>query len=142
MYFELMRTYGGVPIITSSFALDNESFDTPRNTYDECAKFVLLECDSAINLLQTVSPTPGKITKVVAMALKARMLLYMASPLNNPSNDISKWQAAEVATKAVIDAGFTLHPTLEDLFIKPVKTDEIIFGKSFTPRKQNTRLGL
>ena len=30
MYFELMRTYGGVPIITSSFQLDAESFDVPK----------------------------------------------------------------------------------------------------------------
>ncbi len=133
MYFELMRTYGGVPIITSSFDLTDKSFDKPRNTYDECAKFVLDECDQAITLLDGVTATPGKINKTVAMALKARMLLYMASPLNNPSNDKSKWQAAEVATKAVIDAGYTLHPTLEDLFVKPIKTDEIIFGKSFTP---------
>jgi len=133
MYFELMRTYGGVPIVTTSFSLTDDSFDKPRNTYDECAKFVLEECDQAITLLDGVAATPGKINKTVAMALKARMLLYMASPLNNPSNDKSKWQAAEVATKAVIDAGYTLHPTLEDLFVKPIKTDEIIFGKSFTP---------
>jgi hypothetical protein len=133
MYFELMRTYGGVPLITKSFALDDKSFDTPRNTYDECSKFVLAECDSSIRLLDGLSRSPGKLSKEAAMALKARMLLYMASPLNNPTNDISKWQAAEVATKAVIDAGFTLHPTLEDLFVKPLKDDEIIFGKSFTP---------
>lgn len=132
MYFELMRTFGGVPIITKSFSLDDKSFDTPRNTYDECAKFVLSECDTAIHLMNGAATAPGKINSTVAMALKARMLLYMASPLNNPTNDISKWQAAETATKAVIDAGFTLHPTLEDLFKKPLKTDEIIFGKSFT----------
>ena len=137
MYFELIRTYGGVPIITKSFSLTDESFDVPRNTYDECAAFVLNECDSAITLLDGITPASGKISKEAAMALKARMLLYMASPLNNPTNDLSKWQAAEVATKAVIDAGFTLHPTLEDLFLEPVKTDEIILGKSSTA---NTRI--
>src|SRR5882762_6134368 len=133
MYFELMRTFGGVPIIKSSFSLTDKSFNVPRNTYDECAKFVLSECDSSISLLTGLTASPGKISKAAAMALKARMLLYMASPLNNPSNDVTKWQAAEVATKAVLDAGFTLHPTMEDLFVKPVKTDETILGKSFTP---------
>ena len=132
MYFELMRTYGGVPIITKSFTLNDETFDVPRNTYDECATFVLDECNSAITLLEGVSPASGKVTKEVAMALKARILLYVASPLNNPTNDLTKWQAAEVATKAVIDAGFTLHPTHADLFTKPLKTDETILGKSFT----------
>lgn len=133
MYFELMRTYGGVPIITKSFKLTDNSFDVARNTFDECAAFVLSECEQAITLLDGASMDPGKISKAAAMGLKARILLYLASPLNNPSNDKSKWEAAEVATKAVIDAGFTLHPTLDDLFKKPLKTDEIIFGKSFTP---------
>ncbi len=133
MYFELMRTYGGVPIITTSFNLDSKSFNIPRNTFDECAKFVLTQCDSSFNLLKGTTSLPGKISKEAVLALKARILLYMASPLNNPSNDITKWQAAEVATKAVIDAGFSLHPTLADLFVKPLKSNEIIFGKSFTP---------
>jgi len=137
MYFELMRTFGGVPIITSSFKLDAESFDVPRNTYDECVAFVLDECNQAIDLLDGIGLSEGKISKNAALALKARMLLYAASPLNNPSNDLSKWQAAEAATKAVIDAGYTLHGTQEDLFLKPLKNDETIFGKSFTP---NTRI--
>jgi hypothetical protein len=133
MYFELIRTYGGVPIITESFGLEDETFDVERNTYDECANFVLEECDKALQLLPAGSQPAGKISRAATLGLKARMLLYMASPLNNPSNDIAKWQAAEVATKAVIDAGFTLHATHADLFTRPLKTDEIIFGKQFTP---------
>jgi hypothetical protein len=133
MYFELMRTYGGVPLIKTSFQLNEGSFDVPRNSFDECAVFVLEECGMAITLLDGLTPVAGKISKEAAMGLKARILLYLASPLNNPSNDLSKWQAAEVATKAVIDLPFTLHPKQEELFKRPLQTDEIIFGKSFTP---------
>ncbi|MBS0028025.1 RagB/SusD family nutrient uptake outer membrane protein [Chitinophaga sp. 22321] len=133
MYFELTKTFGGVPIVTKSYKLDDANFDVPRNTYDECAKFILDECEQAITLLKDVAPAGGKITKAAAMALKARVLLYMASPLNNPSNDKTKWQAAEAATKAVLDLSFTLHPTHDDLFTRPLKMDEIILGKSFTP---------
>lgn len=133
MYFELMRTFGGVPLIKTSFQLDAGNFDVARNTYAECAAFVLEECEQAITLLPAGAQPAGKISRTAAMGLKARMLLYMASPLNNPNNDLAKWQAAEVATKAVIDAGFTMHPTHEDLFLRPLKTDEIIFGKQFTP---------
>lgn len=132
IYFDLARIYGGVPIITNTFKLDDENFDIARNSYDEVAQFVLDECNLAINYLDGIDPVPGKVSQQAAMALKARMLLYMASPLNNPSNDEAKWKAAEVGTKAVIDAGFSLHPTHEDLFLQPLKTDEIIFGKSFT----------
>jgi hypothetical protein len=134
MYFELIRTYGGVPIITESFKLDQPSFDVPRNTYAECANFVLEEVESALTLLPTGSQPAGKISRTAALGLKARMLLYMASPLNNPTNDMAKWQAAADANKAVIDAGgFSLHATHADLFLRPLKTDEIIFGKQFTP---------
>ncbi|MBN8851598.1 MAG: hypothetical protein BGO55_04785 [Sphingobacteriales bacterium 50-39] len=133
MYFDLMRHYGGVPIITKSFQLNDSSFNVARNTYAECETFVLDELSQATGLLQSVTPATGKITAAAAMALKARVLLYAASPLNNPTNDLSKWQAAEAATKAVIDLGFTLHPTHDDLFTRPVKADEIILGKSYTP---------
>ncbi|MEX2513710.1 MAG: RagB/SusD family nutrient uptake outer membrane protein, partial [Cyclobacteriaceae bacterium] len=132
MYFELVRTFGGVPLITNSFTLSDESFDVSRNSYEECAQFVLDECEIAIDLLDGYPPAAGKVSKDAALALKARMLLYMASPLNNPSNDMSKWQAAAEANKAVIDLGYTLHPTHEDLFLQPLKTDETIFGRSFT----------
>lgn len=132
MYFDLSRHFGGVPLIKSSFSLSDESYDFPRNTYDEVADYVLSECDLAIGYLDGASPKAGKASVAAVMALKARMLLCMASPLNNPSNDRSKWEAAETATKAVIDQGFTLHPTHEDLFLQPVKTDETIFGRSFT----------
>jgi hypothetical protein len=133
MYFELMRTFGGVPIIETSFQLNSESFDVPRNTFEECAKFVLSEADLAAGLLDGAPASSGKISKAAALAFKARVLLYLASPLNNPSNDMAKWKAAETATKAVLDAGFTLHPQYAALFKKPLKTDETIFGKSFTP---------
>ncbi len=133
MYFELSRHFGGVPLITKTFSLNEESYSVPRNTYDEVAAFVLSEADKAIPLLQDHGEAPsGTVTKQAAMALKARMLLYMASPLNNPSNDLAKWQAAEVATKAVIDAGFTLHPDYMALFHDPVAEDESILARSFT----------
>jgi hypothetical protein len=133
IYFELTKTFGGVPIITKSFKLNDKNFDKPRNTYDECKKFILDECNLAADLLKNVTPAAGKITKSATLALKARMLMYAASPLNNPTNVRAKWQEAEVATKEVIGLGFSLHPTQDDLFTRPVKTKEVILGKSHTP---------
>ncbi|MFT7156026.1 MAG: hypothetical protein ACI8Q1_001030 [Parvicella sp.] len=133
MYFELSRHFGGVPIITNSFSLTQESYDVEKNTYDEVASFVISEADIAIGLLKNTGDVKtGVATKQAAMALKARMLLYMASPLNNPNNELSKWQAAEVATKAVIDAGFSLHPDYFGVFHDPIKEEENIFSRQFT----------
>jgi starch-binding outer membrane protein, SusD/RagB family len=103
-YFRLATFYNGVPLITKTFKLTDD-FYLPRNTYAECMDFALTELDDAINLLPLDydAANKGRITKGTAMAAKARALLYMASPLNNPSNDQTKWQKAADAAKAVID---------------------------------------
>ena len=39
----------------------------------------------------------GRVTKGAALALKSRALLYAASPLNNPTGDKARWEAAAAA---------------------------------------------
>lgn len=141
IYYELSRNFGGVPIITEPFGLNDESFERSRNTYDEVAQFVLDEAGKAAGFLAGLNMPTGRTSEWAAKALQARMLLYMASPLNNPSNDLAKWQTAAAATKEIIDAGFSLHPTYADLFHEPVKTDEIIFGRDFTGTNRVESLG-
>src|SRR6218665_2915298 len=119
-YFNLVKHYGGVPIITKTFAL-NDKFDQVRNTVDECFKFILSELDEAIALLPDVAPQTGKIDKGIAMAFKSRILLYYASPLFNPENDAVRWQKAADAAKEVIDLGrYSLTPwaNYKNMFIK------------------------
>lgn len=89
-YFELVKRYGGVPIITEP--LSEAAIPTlKRNTLQECIKFITDECDSAANNLPVVFTTTnatdlGRATKGAALALKARTLLYAASDLfNTPS---------------------------------------------------------
>ena len=92
----------------------------PRNTYDECMNFVITELDAAAALLPLTYPAAqrGRITKGTALAIKSRALLYMASPLNNPSNTAAKWQAAADAAKAVIDLNlYSLYPNYKTLFL-------------------------
>ena len=45
----------------------------------------------------------GRATAAAALALKSRLLLYAASALQNPSNDMAKWTASSTATKEAID---------------------------------------
>ena len=87
IYFNLISRYGGVPIITESFKLDDD-FSVSRNTYDECVDFICLELDETIKLLPNKSETLGKISADAARALKSRVLLYAASSLNNPNHDL------------------------------------------------------
>jgi len=102
-HFELLKYYGGVPIITQTFAITEESFDLPRNSIEEVVDFIVSELDMAIPMLPDVTP-PSRANKAGAMAIKGRTLLYAASELFNPSGDMSKWTAAAAANKAVMDA--------------------------------------
>lgn len=106
-YADLLRHYGGVPLITKLYDLNDNTFAVKRNTYEEGVKFVLDDIDSAINILPasyTSSSDAGRATSIAARALKSRLLLYAASELNNPGHDAARWQAAETATLAAITA--------------------------------------
>ena len=121
-HFELLKRYGGIPIVTKSLTLDN--LNIPRNTYKECVDFVVNQCDTAIKYL----PTPdyasggqlGRISTGVAMSLKSRVLLYAASDLYNgqgydgTTNNLisygsyqkSRWEVAAQAAAGVIGLGY------------------------------------
>jgi len=133
-YFRLICHYGGVPLITEPFTLD-DNFKIPRNTYDEVMNFVISELDEAIDMLPLDydAENMGRLTKGAAMAIKARALLFYASPLNNPSNDMTRWQKASDAAKAVIDLNkYELYPDYKELFTeKGGYNSEVIWGRPF-----------
>lgn len=134
-YFKLISNYGGVPLITEPFTMD-ANFNIPRSSYDQVMNFVVSELDAAIEMLPLEyeeAAYSGRLTKGAAMAIKARALLYAASPLNNPSNDRAKWQKAADAAKAVIDLGiYSLYPDYKELFTeKGGYNAEIIWARPF-----------
>jgi starch-binding outer membrane protein, SusD/RagB family len=123
LYHNLVSLYGGVPLITKAYGL-NEDYKVERNSYAECVEFISKDCDDAAALLPQVQegPNRGRATKGAALALKARMLLHAASDLYNNTSWASgysnpeligytsgdrkaRWQAAKDAAKAVIDLG-------------------------------------
>ena len=132
-YAQLLWFYGGVPIIKDVFTIDSK-YDITRNSYDEVVTFIAAELDEAASKLPPSYDGAdfGRATKGAAMALKARVLLYAASPLNNPSNDKAKWQSAANAAKAVIDLNiYDLHQgNYGDGFLSI--TEEAIFARQFT----------
>lgn len=106
-YFELIKRYGDVPLILTVPTVQ-EANNVTRTPYDKVVEFIVSECDEINNALPlSFTSIPGsetgRATKGAALALKARSLLYAASPLHNPTNDKSKWIAAALAAKAIID---------------------------------------
>lgn len=132
-YMDLINHYGGVPLITRTFELDDPDMMVARDSYDDCAAFVVKEFGEAAELLpeKQTGKNFGRLTKGAALAYKARMLLYMASPLNNPSNERSKWQAAADACEAVINLNqYSLDPSYQGLFYNN-QSPEIIFERLY-----------
>ncbi|MBE9583234.1 RagB/SusD family nutrient uptake outer membrane protein [Mucilaginibacter sp. JRF] len=103
LYFDVLKVFGRVPIISQPLAPDAD-FKLSRNTYDECVAFIQNDLDEAVTLLPATYPSNrlGRANKAMCMALKSRLLLYAASPLNSDDN-AAKWQAAATAAKNVID---------------------------------------
>lgn len=122
-HFELIKRYGGIPIITKSLTLEDE-LNLPRNTFQECVDFVKTQCDEALPFLLSPDAASGgqlgRISKGAALALKSRMLLYAASDLYNgaayagTNSDLigygsyskARWEDAAKAAADVIALGY------------------------------------
>lgn len=131
-YFKLIKRYGHVPLITEVLKPE-EANQVKPSSYQEVTQFIVAECDTIIPFLPidyTTIPNKetGRITRGAAMALKAKALLYTASPLHNPSSDVNKWIEAARAAKAIIDAGwYSLEPKYRSIF-NNLTSRELIFG--------------
>ncbi len=136
-YFELTKRFGGVPIVNRVYDV-NEELNLPRNTFDEVTKYILNDIDIAITKLGNdadyTASMYGRPTKGAAQALKARVLLYAASPLNNPSGDKAKWKAAADAATILMDGRYSLQATYGDLLNVPSSPEYIMIRiKGNTP---------
>lgn len=133
LHFALMRMYGPVVLINQEVELGGGNLTPSRSTYDECAAFVSAKMDAAADKLPATQPKSdlGRVTSVIAKAIKGKVLLYAASPLYNgntdfsnminsdgtnlisQTKDIEKWRKAEVALKDAINiaeaAGVSLY---------------------------------
>ena len=106
---ELLRNYGaqdqGIPVADRTYPADYDFSQISRKSYDSTAVWIANECEEAAQNLppDRGQSRDGRATSAWAYAVKSRTLLYAASPLNNPSNDISKWRRAAEAAKQVLD---------------------------------------
>ena len=131
-YFELVKTFGGVPLIDRVQGISDDDILLPRNSIEEVYTFIFSECDFAADNLET-DVISGHASKGAALALKSKAMLYYASPLNNPGNDIARWSDAADAAKDVMDLGkYGLFPDYRGLFLVANEgNEESIFDRQF-----------
>ncbi|MGE5448702.1 MAG: RagB/SusD family nutrient uptake outer membrane protein, partial [Bacteroidales bacterium] len=122
-YFnEMLKRFGGMPIMTEKdLFVPGDNLMRPRDSYRDCFAFIMGDLNKAISSLPVSLNTNeyGRATKGAAMALKARVLLYAASPLFSQKTGLwgmggsvddwmdkdgkTWWLKAAEAAKAVID---------------------------------------
>lgn len=106
-YFELAKTYGDVPLVLKTLS-NAEANNVTRTPVQEVFKFIVDECDEIAEYLpisyrNEPGSEIGRATRLACMALKARTLLYAASPLFNTDNNQERWHEAAKACKELID---------------------------------------
>lgn len=156
-YWYMLRMYGPIPIIPGDGTLDYmnsyKDLALPRNTYDECVEHINQRLLYAAHNLPLTRPAQELVrpTRGAALGLRAKVLLYAASPLMNgkapedyasemvdkdgrrllPTKyDESKWARAAAAAKDVIELN---RYSLYVAYKRTSSTDEYAWPLTITP---------
>lgn len=137
-YYMLISYYNDVPLILETPKFEHGSL--PRTPRAKVVEAIVKDLDDAAELLDWKWASKndlGRATKASALALKARVLLFEASPLVNTAEDPAKWQAAADAAKALMDqeaaAGVGLYPDYRKMFLPANEHNcEVLFDVEFT----------
>jgi hypothetical protein len=127
-HYYLMRMYGPIPVIRVNVPIDapNDQIQVAREPIDSTVDYLVSLLDEAsVALPPQITDTQnelGRITKPIALGIKAELLLMVASPLFNGNADMvglnakdgtplfntvydaTKWKRASDAAKEAIDA--------------------------------------
>lgn len=109
-YFYLLRLYGPVPMLGEEpIATDTELSELmkQRSSVDECVSFIVSELDKAAADLEVrrSGNNYGRVGAGMCKAMKAKVLLYAASPLFNGDADYAQLKNTD---------GSNLFPTTAD----------------------------
>ena len=144
----------GFPIVTEPVT-DVAGVNLARNSYDDCVRQIIRDCDSALAYLPLAHrdflvPNTndriyaggkywGRMDGVTTRAIKSMVYLTWASPRFNPANDISRWDSAAVNAKKVMDFKLNVDGPVTNGF-KPVNninwfdpnSPAVVFSARFT----------
>ncbi|MBO9204786.1 MULTISPECIES: RagB/SusD family nutrient uptake outer membrane protein [Niastella] len=138
LYYNMLQVhYGDVPLILDPPDPATQS-DISRTPRAQVVEQILKDLDSAAALLPNKNATAdkGRATKGAALGLKARVLLFEASPLFNTGNDNNKWKIAADAAKAVMNmataSGYALDTDYRLMFLPADENNsEVLFDVQY-----------
>jgi len=135
--FDLAKRYGDIPMPLKTLTI-TEANEITKTPFDDVIVYIVNECDSTaehlpVNYVNEISGETGRVTKGIAMALKSRALLYAASKLHNPGNDVNKWQKAAMASLDLINSNiYILEPNINTVITNSVTSREVIMERRNT----------
>ncbi len=154
-YFELVQTFGGVPLDLGAGELkfnDSPNRESKRNTVPEVYKAIFDDLVYAVETLPDKSRMTGTVTKTTARLFLAKAYLTYAWWLENPNNiptypectrDASKakdyfQKAYDTAVEAINNpAGYGLQPAFFDTFYGPNdRNSEILLYADHTAQNE------
>jgi hypothetical protein len=103
-YWNLVKTYGGVPLITTVLDVSSPEVYTPRATQQEIIDIIIADLDNAVPKLLKQSELSagemGRVTQGAALALKARAALYQGTWLRYHAEGSPTAMIADAITAA------------------------------------------
>jgi len=103
-YSEMLKWFGAVlPIERETFGLSDDFSKVKRESYYNVVKFIIEDCDAALATAElpwriTTNAEAGRVNKAMAEAIKSKMILFAASPLNNAGGNY--WEEAYEINKS------------------------------------------
>ncbi|MDR1866179.1 MAG: RagB/SusD family nutrient uptake outer membrane protein [Bacteroidales bacterium] len=117
-YSELVKWFGKVPILDHTMAFDADYSTLYRAPVYDVAKFIGSDCDVAINTPElpwriAEASSALRVNKALAHAIKAKMMLFAASPLHNEGQNHweEAYQVCQTAVNQLKANGYELFKT-------------------------------
>jgi len=136
-YFQLVQFFGDMPLRTTP--IENYSdIQIPRSKQEDVYNLILEDLNFAETNLPDVAPQQGRVYKLVATALLAKVYLTMAG---SPLNKTEEYQNARDKALAVINSGkFQLVDDYSKIFHNTGYTSESIWEQLFDPSRGGNNL--
>lgn len=139
-YFQMVKIYGGVPLVLTPQDRYKDDLYVTRNTAKECVDQIVKDLDEAAASLPSIwdEKNFGRITKGAAMAFKGRVLLTFASKQFNPDNDRNRWQVAydaclEAQKELSGNGQRSLYPNYKEIWTKETTSETVITTRFLDP---------
>lgn len=146
--FDLLRHYGGFPILDHFMEFSDPAFKTlKRSSFEECVNNIVYLCDTAVTNLKVLDAEFGRLEKGTVLAIKAKTLVFAASALYNQASNQNpligyvnpspeeiqlRWEKAAAACAAVINLKngatnrYALSANYATLFNEILNNNELI----------------